>query len=478
MNKYLNGKLAIFFFMNAAILNGQSCGCSENLEFVMGKMKKNYIGYTDKLKKTDPMMVTKLTDSLISLSVNLKNEMECFNIIHQWLSIFNDGHVGVSLNADSINKDSLHNFFSNSEKIAISVDSFFSYLRTQKKYLDTLEGVWQHESASLQVGIMRDHYDKNEFVGFVIKTNSNFWDTGQIRFRIVKKNGYCIKYFYSRDHLKVKTALNVADSILDMGVVGYWQKVNNFTGSVQSINLKTIFPTFRIIDNKNCLITIPSFHTKYKQSLDSLLFVNDSIIKSTNNFIIDLRGNTGGSVLTFENLMPPIYTNPIIIDGADVLATEDNIRNNYEITDYEGINDSMKTVFKKEAAILWKNVGKVYRLWKNDTLTLDRVWDYPQKVSIIIDNNCGSATEMFLVGAMQSKKVTLFGQHTAGAVDYSDPATLQMPCTYFKLHYSTSRTNRLPDISIDNIGIMPDVKIDSEKKDWVSFIINYYINKK
>jgi hypothetical protein len=44
------------------------------------------------------------------------------------------------------------------------------------------------------------------------------------------------------------------------------------------------------------------------------------------------------------------------------------------------------------------------------------------------------------------------------------------------LQYATSRTNRLPDYPIDNIGIEPNKKIP-EEKNWVEFAVEYLKEK-
>jgi C-terminal processing protease CtpA/Prc len=156
-----------------------------------------------------------------------------------------------------------------------------------------------------------------------------------------------------------------------------------------------------------------------------------------------------------------------------VLATEENIRNLYEVTDYPNVSDSMKAVFTKEAATLRAHLGKEYQLWNNDTIRMDQVYPYPQKVSLIINKNVGSSTEMFVLKARQSKKVKLFGTHTAGVVDYSDVVPYMMPCTLFAFGVPSSRTLRMPAEVIDNIGIAPNVEILESETDWVKYVVEH-----
>lgn len=57
--------------------------------------------------------------------------------------------------------------------------------------------------------------------------------------------------------------------------------------------------------------------------------------------------------------------------------------------------------------------------------------------------------------------------------------------TNIDLYYPMTRSNRLPDFPIDNIGIEPDVRINlpdnlnimNEIDDWVMFVKEYIENK-
>jgi len=112
----------------------------------------------------------------------------------------------------------------------------------------------------------------------------------------------------------------------------------------------------------------------------------------------------------------------------------------------------------------------------------DTVYRYPRKVGIIINDGNASSAEQFLLAAQNSKKVTLFGnQHTAGVLDYSNAVPVILPSGNYKLTYPLTRSKRLPEHPIDNIGISPDVMIPyptteqlyDRLDNWVYFVRNY-----
>jgi len=104
----------------------------------------------------------------------------------------------------------------------------------------------------------------------------------------------------------------------------------------------------------------------------------------------------------------------------------------------------------------------------------DSVKKNPQKVSIIIGRNGGSAAELFALAALQSKKVLLFGENTAGAGDNLDAYPFDLNCSFYFANIPISK--RIQEVyrhPIDNIGIPPKIKIP-QKTDPLSFILKYY----
>jgi C-terminal processing protease CtpA/Prc len=86
---------------------------------------------------------------------------------------------------------------------------------------------------------------------------------------------------------------------------------------------------------------------------------------------------------------------------------------------------------------------------------------------VLIDEDCASSTEQFLLEAIQSRKVTLMGQHTAGILDYANVRDEALPCMSFILHYATTRSQRVDaGKGIDNVGIKPRVMLGANQ-DWV-----------
>jgi C-terminal processing protease CtpA/Prc len=112
----------------------------------------------------------------------------------------------------------------------------------------------------------------------------------------------------------------------------------------------------------------------------------------------------------------------------------------------------------------------------------DTVYAMPRNVGIIINEGNASSAEQFLLAAQQSDKVILFGNcNTAGVLDYSNITPNPLPSNNFQLWCPMTRSKRLPENPIDNIGIAPDVIIPfpateqlyDKLDNWVYFVKNY-----
>lgn len=451
----------------------QHCACADNFRYMVEKMEKNYVGFNDKVTAQSRNAYRILTDSLLR-QAGTADMRTCLSLMSGWLSFFKDGHVSVFVNEDSSNYQLIREMYSNTERVPLSRREFSAYLDKNAGKLDSLEGIWEDETGAYQLGIIHvPGAASAELLAFVLKADSLYWLPGQVKAKFSKEQGrYRIAAYYNRTHAYSTPQLSVKNKyVFNIAGYGNWYRKYPAGPAMEQQKLANDrHPCFRIIDSTTCLLAIPSARLDYKGQIDSLLKANETLIKRTPHFIIDLRDNGGGSVLCFEKLLPLIYTRPFISEGASVLATPDNIRDYYAITDYPNISDSMKNVFKKEAEVLWAHEGQLYNLWPNDTLKFDTVFPFPGKVSVLINGNCASSTELFLLKARQSDKVTIYGQHTLGAVDYADAATSRLPCGFFRLRYATSRSNRLPKEHIDNIGLQPDVLIPEQVKDWVQYV--------
>lgn len=88
--------------------------------------------------------------------------------------------------------------------------------------------------------------------------------------------------------------------------------------SAEKLEWKT---NLKILDDKTVLLRLPSFEWSEKQTIDSLLNKYKSSLETLPHWIIDLRGNSGGTDYAFSGLIPYIYSGTIKIKPDEYLSS-------------------------------------------------------------------------------------------------------------------------------------------------------------
>jgi C-terminal processing protease CtpA/Prc len=203
--------------------------------------------------------------------------------------------------------------------------------------------------------------------------------------------------------------------------------------------------------------------------------------------IVDIRNNGGGLDEFFQSLLALTYTHPYKVDGVEWYASEGNLRNSQEAIisgDLRNGDEGRKWMEQLIAAMKKDPGGFVIHpdMGGSSIVKKDTIYPMPRKIGIIINEGNGSSAEQFILEAKESKKVTLFGNHnTAGVLDYSNQVREDFPSGNYIFFWPMTRSMRLPDHPIDNIGIPPDVIIPFPETnqlygrldDWVYFVKEY-----
>lgn len=268
--------------------------------------------------------------------------------------------------------------------------------------------------------------------------------------------------FFHDGHIHFNTIVNRKNSDDTKGVFYKEEKIVN----AKSLSLKNL-------DDSTLYLSLPSFAIENKSLIDDLIRENTYKIENTPYLVIDLRGNGGGDDRTFYSILPFLYTNPYRLFGVDMLASIETIKA------FEAMGNrfsSPVTGKKRSQEVEWyltllremkKNTGKFFVRSKDAEVRLNKVMKNPQKVAILINRNCASSAEEFLLNARESKKVQLLGEPTSGTLDYSNIIPALCPSMVFTFSYATTRSHRLPRYSIDRDKIQPNIFLTHDK-DWIA----------
>jgi hypothetical protein len=386
-----------------------------------------------------------------------KNNFECAEMLNEWLQFFRTGHIGIEvLKNDWVeNSQETVQTFSDWKKIEMDTIAFKTYLDTKKDF--DLEGIWQDEVYTVGIKKM-----DNQFVGFIIDSQAKEWEKSQIKFRIYPDS----VLYYMRNHAlnKLQKAHFASKNLLLFGNFSSFRRIYpEYEDKFMNVLIDEKSPHLEQLNASTLYLRIPSFHNENKELIDSILWENYTKIISIRNLIIDLRYNGGGDDVSWANIIPVIYTNPIRQKSCYFWSSK---MNNPILKEYRGED------FYEQ---LNQNLGSFVLLFGEKYFTqhsLDTVRTYPKNVAVLINKYCASSTEQFLLAAKQSSKVKIFGTPTAGALDFSNINRVESPCGNFKLYYAMSKDVDIEDYPIDNIGIQPDFYLDDEIPDykWIEYV--------
>ncbi|RUO79979.1 hypothetical protein CWI84_08440 [Idiomarina tyrosinivorans] len=233
-------------------------------------------------------------------------------------------------------------------------------------------------------------------------------------------------------------------------------------------------PSINVLSEQTLQLRLPSFDPRHTEALKSLLTAQQQSLASHPFWIIDVRGNGGGSDSTYAVLLPYFMVNSYQSVGVEWWVTEENIKAQQRICDVFMPNDEacpkmLEPVVKTmRAAPLNSFVSNDPNAKPTDFNEPEKApIQRPQRVVILVDSGCGSSCEQFLLAARQSFNVKLMGERTHGSLDYSNLRPHLLPSGQYQLMYATSRSKRIPAQPVDGIGVVPDVYVPLDKNDGV-----------
>ena len=474
MKYFITTFLLLTFLINQA----QEKKCLSDFDFILNKIKNDYPGYADKVNEENieelKVLESEIREKLIQYSDS------CYSYLNEYTDWFKDHHLRVSYHRKdkkSRKKESYEKRYSEFKPDSICQKS------------NTIEGIWigyrgsfavkKSDGKYLGISIDLSGYDKNQVIFEATDKGNNQFDLTTYRYnRRFKPKREMASLMLNNSvfeiHDDTRFVRQTSDKKADMAFVSsYIPQYPN--------GLNTYFVAVGLSDS-TFYVRVPGFSSSMANDLIAKHW--DEIV-SRPNLIIDIRNNGGGQDYYYQKLAELIYTHPYESKGVEWYATEgivqdwENAIKNGNIK--EGFEDNAKALLEK----LKENVGGFVTYpdrSMDKKIERDSIYSYPKRVGIIINGANASSAEQFLLTAKNSSKVSLFGnENTAGVLDYSNITPKELPSGKYKLWLPATRSKRLPENPIDNIGIAPDVYIPLEPTiqlfdrldDWVYFVKNY-----
>jgi len=468
-------------FLSITGIQAQQCNCKTSYEWVKKTFEDNDAGYAHILaiKGQDAYA---LHNKLTAEKVEKINDTDsCLKALENWVRFFRTDHFRFTKTQAPVNTQEKTAGIAPLRNEPINTEQFRKYL-LERKTPDTIEGIWETPYSTIAI-----KKENNEYTGILLSSSIPNRKAGDTRFSIATNLGTARLYQTGARPTQVNK-------------IRTWGKQKQVL-QLDNLLLKKIFPTqqadsntdeyYRVKtaaapfgykrDSNTVYIHINSFNYENKQAIDSVLKSLDAAITSTPNLIIDLRDCQGGTDQSFHKLIPYLYTNPIRQVMAEFYSTPLNNRMWKEVANREGLDAEEKAQYQKINALMDSKLGKYVNIFGKDvdTIRLNKVLPYPRNIGIIIHENNFSTTEEFILAAKQSKKVKFFGRKTGGALDVSNMVEAKDPSGNFIFEYCISRSLRIPDFPVDDMGLHPDFYLDRyiPEDEWIAYtsmILNYH----
>jgi len=481
----------ITFILNITVLQAQTVDCKKDFDFLVDKIKADYPGFNDKVNPGN-------IDKLNTFEKELRNKIQiypdsCSFYLRQYASYFKDNHLRVGKVRPEQKRPEKSDISSFGENIEIKIDSFKKKTANSK----TVEGIWTSWGGDIAI-IKSDK--PNTFLGVII--NYRNWMANQVMFEFIPVSDTTFKLIVHSTFKESIPRNGAASLYLNNNIIEIHDDISFIrkTGSpaYDKALLSTYIPQFPSGRNTffvaTCLgdstfyIRVPGF-SGFKDKIEKTISKYWTDIMSRPNMIIDIRNNGGGQDDEYQSLSKLVYTNPYETKGIEWYASAGNIKIFEDALEKGDIRNGEEGIRWTNALVseMKKNVGGFvvhpFHIKKEGIpASKDTVYKYPKRVGIIINEGNASSAEQFLLGAKNSKKVTLFGnQSTAGVLDYSNAIQVRFPSGNYQLNYPMTRSMRLPENPIDNIGIKPDliipfpatIQLYDRLDTWVYFVKNY-----
>ena len=338
-----------------------------------------------------------------------------------------------------------------------------------------MEGIWQSNMVNYKVGVIRDTTGTFDYIGLVLDGDSLFWFPGQLKMGITRKGPvYNVRYFRS-DHYPDDQTMRLENGDMLISSYGTWHKT--FPAAKPASERKPLVRFENIAPGVN-LLSIGSFSLTYKNLIDSLIRTNYNRITSSKYLLLDLRNNGGGVSMSFDELLPLMGASKIVQDGFAVRSSADNLATYKQSLDNPDYSEETKEAFQRIVSLMEQKPDTIVNIYATYTAAYDSLAG-PAHIAILVNEGTVSAAELFILQARQSKKVTVFGTHSKGALDYTELGNARpLPCPYLSYFCPMGMNDHKVYPFIDNVGISPDVHISDKEANWIDYVIRHYAAKK
>jgi hypothetical protein len=464
-----SSRLACLLLLGIAVLPGpaldaQTSPCTATLSALTSKVEADYAGFVLEVRAVRRAEYDAMLAGLRARARGASGD-RCLPVLQDYVGWFADPHLFIFQSAQ-LDSSEAHRRMK-----AVTVRHFDSLAFAARlrgtEPRDPIEGIWT--DGRLRVAVAPEGAP-GQYVAIVLTPDTTGWVVGATRGRFSRIG----PNRYQADLSLANFARRRLEAELYRGDLlrtspGMWGR--EAPGSLlvpgQLDPVEPGRPTLRVHDG-TVIVAMPSTDPRYQPVLDSLVTSHADALQHADQLILDLRGNEGGSLATIFPLVPYLVTDgqpaPALLNQADarMLSSPDQIT--YA---RRAFGPDTSAFVRGLVARLTASPGELVPLLDPASPPppdgMPPAIHGPRRVGVIVDHGTVSAAEVVLLYAMQSARVTTYGEPTAGALDYQSVSIIPIAPDERRWYLGypvITRNDQLPSGGMRGHGIEPEVRLD------------------
>ncbi|SEV98473.1 S41 family peptidase [Chitinophaga arvensicola] len=456
----------LLLLVSNTVVYAQECDCRKKFDSVSVYLRKNYVGFIDKVTPVTQQAYTGMLSKMRLQAATIKGATHCLLLVDRYLHFFRDEHLTLQTGYVPV-KENLSLTPAQLELL-------------EKQPQSGIAGVYQ--SAGYKVAVVKNLKGLRTYAAVILESPVPTWKPGDVLFELAA-NGPdkfdLIDYADQRVRFDTLTIGKQRDGLAALG----WQKPGGIVSAKQSGEMPAFADEagapffFRQINDSTGYLRLSSFDAATYPQADSVMNTHDDFLRRSPNLVIDVRNSGAGTDKLIERLRPMLYTQPVRITGADFFATPDNIAAWGHVLDEQTGKLPDEYVEQIRALIHQGDglQGRLVSMGPDENMILPSPLPAPAKVVVLMNGQCNNTTEQFLLEAAQSQKVKLMGTPTSGALDYANVSEVHFSAPDFTIHYPVTRSRRVAmGQGIDNKGVQPVVKLNFHSAGWLEEVMKQF----
>ena len=446
--------------------------CATNLALLERKMLLDYAGYTLELKGDRLAAFAAMKGAAQRRASQTAGE-DCYFVLRDFVAWFDDPHLFV-FQSSRLDSAEATRRVATVRHMGVTEASAREYLHRRGARLDPIEGIWYDRK--LRVAVLPDSSaGPGQYVAVLLSSDTSAWQPGAVRARFARRpDGSYDAQVYEPNYALVHRRAEIYRHVLLRMSPGIWGKAFP-TPSADSGTLDPFDPHRPVVYRRNgtLVFAIPS-HDGYKGAIDSLVAQYREELSGADKLLIDLRGNEGGGSGMTNSLEPFVslreeLPNPFPTDRPLMLSSDDQIA-------------YARRAFGADTSAFVRQLVERLRAHPGELVPLNdpadtvqqvdqRNWvvaSGPRRVGVLVDRGTVSASEVFVLYALRSPRATVFGEPTAGALDYQSANIVSWSPNEKRWYLGYGTVTRAPGLPLGGMrgkGIAPQRRLDLKRLD-------------